>query len=593
MKCFYKIFFLIFLTCSLSIAFCQEEDSLRQIGLQYDSILNSDIDFLDILFYKHKNDILINNQGPYGSMAYYPTVRGILSNKTFVGKRFNSSLQDLQGIKPFTNIKYINASRKEQLFSVSHVQQFGKLVLLEFDYRRISSPGEYLNQEANFTGFDAAFNYKNRKDSYSFLFETSIKRNRNEENGGLTNPEDFQNQLFDSKINHTVNLTSSNLVLKDYSYQMEQRLKLFSLSNDSSKTRNVYLGMLNQYVSNERVFSDNDPLSEIYTNIFIDSVSTVDSIYHNKFITDLSLQTTFSGINISFLGSFERVNYSQLFGIDTSYNNIYTGLNAIYNQKKISSRLDVKYGLSGYRKGDVLTSLESNYFINDKTNILIDIGYYRTEPDLNYVFYTSNHFSWNNTSFKKQDVVKLNTTLQLKKWRTVIKVENKLLNNSLYFDSLALANQNNDLASISTFSIAKDYSLSNFHFRTVLKYQITSDRIIFPLPNIVGRQLMYYEKSVFKKALKIQLGFGLSYTSDYYGYAYMPALTEFYVQDHTLLGSYPNFDVFINTHLKRAQIFLKYEHVNSGSRLDRAYSVLNYPLLGRSFKFGISWNLFD
>jgi hypothetical protein len=73
----------------------------------------------------------------------------------------------------------------------------------------------------------------------------------------------------------------------------------------------------------------------------------------------------------------------------------------------------------------------------------------------------------------------------------------------------------------------------------------------------------------------------------------MPAIDEFYVQNHTKVGDYPRLDVFINSQLKRAQIFLKYEHINSGSNLSKAYTVPGYPLMNRSLKFGVSWNLFD
>jgi hypothetical protein len=116
---------------------------------------------------------------------------------------------------------------------------------------------------------------------------------------------------------------------------------------------------------------------------------------------------------------------------------------------------------------------------------------------------------------------------------------------------------------------------------------------LFPLPEIIVRQVLYYQKYIFKGALKFQFGVGFSYATDYYGYAYMPATNEFYVQENTELGNYPKIDVFINTHLKRAQIFLKYEHVNAGRSLQKSYIAPGYPPMSKSLKFGVSWNLFD
>ncbi len=169
----------------------------------------------------------------------------------------------------------------------------------------------------------------------------------------------------------------------------------------------------------------------------------------------------------------------------------------------------------------------------------------------------------------------------------------KFENNTLYFDSLAISGQDKNTASISSFSLAKDYKLLNFYFRTAFIYQLTSNQILFPLPEMIGRQVAYYQKYIFKGALKFQMGAGVSYSTGYYGYAYMPALTEFYVQNNTKLGYYPKLDVFINIHLKRAQLFLKYEHFNAGKSLHKSYAVSGYPPMSKSLKFGISWNLFD
>ncbi|MCB9361353.1 MAG: hypothetical protein H6588_08630, partial [Flavobacteriales bacterium] len=59
------------------------------------------------------------------------------------------------------------------------------------------------------------------------------------------------------------------------------------------------------------------------------------------------------------------------------------------------------------------------------------------------------------------------------------------------------------------------------------------------------------------------------------------------------IGAYPYVDFFISTHLKRAQVFFKWEHINAGMS---GYSYLltpTTPAHDRSFKFGVSWNMFD
>ncbi|NQX99169.1 MAG: hypothetical protein HRT73_15020, partial [Flavobacteriales bacterium] len=244
------------------------------------------------------------------------------------------------------------------------------------------------------------------------------------------------------------------------------------------------------------------------------------------------------------------------------------------------------------RENDLESEMMLSYG-KDKYKLTVGATYFLNEPDLKFINYTSNHFKWSNTFFEKQSTLGFNVIFKLKELQLEFKAESKLLNNTLFYDSLAIANQDKNNASITSFSLAKDYKLLNFHFRTVFIYQITSDELLFPLPEIIGRQVLYYQKHIFKGNLQFQFGLGFSYSTDYLGYAYMPAINEFYVQQKTTLGYYPKIDVFINTHLKRAQIFLKYEHINAGGSLPKSYAVPGYPPMAKSLKFGVSWNMFD
>jgi len=247
------------------------------------------------------------------------------------------------------------------------------------------------------------------------------------------------------------------------------------------------------------------------------------------------------------------------------------GLRSTFNYKKIVNDFSFKYGISGYRKNDITTELKVVYPIKKDLDLSLNVGYHLSEPNLNFINYSSNHFRWNNSSFKKQTATNFNASLILKKWQLILSMNNKLLSNTLFFNELVTAEQNKGQEQISTFSLTKQYRVLNFHFRTSLKYQVTSDKFLFPLPDLIGRQVTYYEKSIFKKVLKVQIGFGVSYSTEYYGFAYSPALTEFHVQRENRLGNYPNVDVFINMHLKRAQLFLKYEHIRTCISADLSF----------------------
>jgi len=297
-------------------------------------------------------------------------------------------------------------------------------------------------------------------------------------------------------------------------------------------------------------------------------------------------------MSIELFGEYNQQEYFQSLGINNVYHDAYIGVAGYFKKEAVKINLVSKYDIDGYRSGDIESEFifsydQKKYSLNGGTH------YYLNEPDLKFVSYTANHFVWNNSSLEKQSILGFNVDFELKKLQIEFKAESKLVSNTLFYDSLSIASQDLKTSSISTFLLAKNYRLLNFYFRTAFIYQLSSDEVLFPLPKMIGRQVLYYQKYIFKGALKFQFGLGFSYSTEYLGYAYMPAINEFYVQEHTKLGYYPKVDVFINTHLKRAQIFLKYEHINAGGSLPKSYIAPGYPSLAKSLKFGVSWNMFD
>jgi hypothetical protein len=589
----FKILFSLFIIGFFCNVQAQNLDSLSVIDFKYDSLLRSDGDAMSTLFYKHQNDVLINNLGPYGSSFYYPTSFFLFKYKSLESPNiFNTKLYKLSGFRPYTNITFINASRREQQFSIKHVQEFGKLLYLDFYFMKSSSTGSYINQVANNTDFDVNLSYKSKKDNYDIKFSNQIFRNAHQVNGGLFNVNDYENELSDDALNYSVNLNNSNAFLKKYTYQLEQRLDLFHLESDSIQVNKIYLKHKISYSNQQKVFFDNDPLSNIYSDLHLDSISTIDSVYNNSISNTGFIGFKTNKFSIELFGQYDQKEYIQSFGISSVYHNSYLGFLGSLKNKSLLIDVIGKYGVNGFRKDDFESELIFNY---NKGKFIIDggVSYFLNQADLKFVSYVSNHFIWNNPDFKKQSVLGVNFNFTLKKQQLEFNAESKILNNTLYYDSLAFAAQDDESQYISTFSLAKNYKLLNFYFRTAFIYQITSDKHLFPLPDMIGRQVLYYQKYIFKGALKFQFGVGVSYTTGYYGYAYMPATNEFYVQENTVLGYYPKVDVFINTHLKRAQIFLKYEHVNAGNSLQKSYVAPGYPPMSKSLKFGVSWNLFD
>jgi hypothetical protein len=110
---------------------------------------------------------------------------------------------------------------------------------------------------------------------------------------------------------------------------------------------------------------------------------------------------------------------------------------------------------------------------------------------------------------------------------------------------------------------------------------------------MVLRTSIYYRNYVFKKALLLDIGLDVFYNTAYKAPNYMPATGQFYIQQTTSVGNYPYIDLFIDAQIKKARIFLKIEHVNSGLFGQTYLQYPNHPMNDRAFKLGINWRFFN
>jgi hypothetical protein len=90
----------------------------------------------------------------------------------------------------------------------------------------------------------------------------------------------------------------------------------------------------------------------------------------------------------------------------------------------------------------------------------------------------------------------------------------------------------------------------------------------------------------------LQLGFDIKYNSSIYGYAYMPALGAFYLQNYGKTGNYPNAGFYGVVKIKRLRGFVKISNFNS-TFMPHSYLLYKIPENPLSFNFGISWEFYD
>jgi len=587
---------ILFLFFSSSFAIKAQELDSVQTNNEYKALLFNDKDFLDVLFYKHFNNMYINNLGTYGSSYYYATTYlNDNQNTIFAPVDLKNRLLALNGFRPFTNVTWINASRREQILSINHIQKFGKVADFHLSYKRISSPGDYINQEVNDNDLRGDFNFYTPNKLYQGKLFINFRTQEKQENGGLNDINDFKKDSIERRELFKVNINKSYYQTRTIDFGINQRVNIVAKDIDSTKTQTVFIGLNNHVSSTRREYFDFNSNSPIYDTTYFDTTFTQwkDSTHLNTFFNRFSVGFSSSSFTSEPYFRYQSYRYHQYLGIDSLFSSSYVGGLFSYAKPQLNIFTDFNYGINGYNQNDVNANLTANYTKQDKYDVKLQVLFQLNEPDVYLKTFSSNHFKWENYEFSKQQQTFIGSEFYINSWDVKLMANAKLLSNLIYFDTLALPAQQKQNETISTFMAEKGYRLRNVHFRTALLYQLTSDRYILPMPNMVARQIIYYENRIFKKAMKIRIGANVTYSTKYYAHAFMPSISQFYAQNTTKIGDYPFVDFFLSTHLKRAQIFVKWEHFNAGFSELNYLATPNMPFLDRSFKFGVSWNMFD
>lgn len=155
--------------------------------------------------------------------------------------------------------------------------------------------------------------------------------------------------------------------------------------------------------------------------------------------------------------------------------------------------------------------------------------------------------------------------------------------------------QKSGAISLFTVSLSQDFKLGPLHWDNVITYQKSSDNDVIPLPDINIYSNLYLRFKI-ARVLKCDLGADIRYFTKYYAPDYSPALGQYAVQTGNVrvkTGNYPLVNAYANFHLKRTRFFVMMSHVNGGSGSKEYFLTPHYPLNGRIFRFGLSWNFFN
>ena len=523
---------------------------------------------------------------------------------------------------PFTQLNYFNGggrTKSEDLLDVWHVQNIRPYWSAGFRYNIISGLGAYSYQKSKTYNLSFFSSYELKRVAISFFINQNVGHYT--ENGGIQDLYFLRDTTLDSQLIPT-NLVSEprNNFYNFNLYTLGQynigKGKEIVTQRDSARTDTTIVYPMKAVLSfnvqdNQYKFKEKSVETSFFPNTYIDSMSNADIVNNKRFEITTKLIVNehpkykylpgiYAGLNFKYLNYHQRINIDQ----DTTTNDFgsskYTGTYLTAGTFNVDTNslfnFDIwaAYCLFGDYNTDYNLQGEITQYLNRGKNssVTINASLENKTPNPFYELYMGNHNIWKN-NFGKIHSYQLQGKYRNIRRRTEVGIALNNTKGYIYLDTTAMPRQYDGNLMIFTAWVKQNFRLGNFYFDQKVYYQVSNKEDILALPQIALYSHNYYQNRLFKRVLGLQFGIDVFYTTKFYADAYMPSIMQFYNQRKEKIGNYPKMDVFLTLNIKRADIFVKYDHFNEFFGNRNYLSATNYAIGPATVKFGLRWNFFD
>ncbi len=510
---------------------------------------------------------------------------------------------------PYSKLDYVMGSAKEQRLMVIHSQQIRKGLTVALNARFANAPGYYERQRTFYTGVTANVSYFTPGNRYGVIAAYLHDRFSIYENGGLKYDTVFSDNIESKRKTILVNLDeavnrykSDGLMIQHFFNLQKSQIREVDSTGLPLKTRRFDAGRFVhtfRYNRNSVAFEDNttDTLSlpgGVFISRFTYDTSALVHFENNLVYSNIEPDTSSRAFPLQYAFGIKQI-HDRIF--NDTYSRVFSHLVPFGTLRGIIAgktffTTSGSIHLGDYNNGDFDLSGEFYQFIGRKNDYRLWLSARNglIHPDYFYQRYLSGHFNWEN-DFKAQGFQIGTAGIEIK--GIMMSASVTRVSNFVYLNNQSLPAQLSDGIGVVSFNFYKDLKLGRWIIGGHGTWQQTTNEAALKLPSIFARLTIGYNFNLFKNALRAQAGIDIRYNSAYYANAYNPELRSFYVQDLERYGNYPYGDVFVNFKVKRARIFVKYQHANAGLLGYTYMMVPGYPQADASLKFGVSWVFFD
>jgi len=563
----------------------------------------------------------------YNTLQYSLTDFSPYPEIGFKGKHFDymeaSDIRYYSVATPLTELFFNTTINKGQNVDSFITLNTSKNLNFSAAYRGLRSEGDYINQLVSAGNFRFTTSYFTTNRRYVLNAHFTFQDITNEENGGITTPENFESDDPDFKNRQRLQvfLTDAKSLLKGRRFFFDHAFRI----NPKDGNNNLYL--THQFNYEYKYFQYTQPtvLSTVTPTV---GPSRQVQRFGNSYVTsNINDETRFEKLynkvglayENSLLGKFNffvddyrsNYKYGRVIVVDSANfipDNLFLQINNVggqyeYQKNKWNGRFLYTRSITNQSLSDLDAKLRYN--LNEK--IQFDFRYRNTNklPNNNYNLYQSSYINYNwYNNFKNEKINQLSANV-FTPWLNA-EVQYSVLKDHLYFENVSTPIQTlaytqiinpaqyGNVINYLSIKVSKEFKFGDFGFDNTLLYQkVDQSDLILNVPDFVTRNTLYYSSYFFKKALYMQSGIVFNYFTKYYANDYNPVIGEFFVQNTKEIGGYPLFDVFVNARIRQTRFYLKAEHVNALFSKTDYYAAPNNPYRDFVLRFGLVWNFFQ
>ncbi len=538
----------------------------------------------------------LNNEGsPTENIIFHTTDIYSYERQKNVYEPYIYSQQNVkyyQNRKARTLFSYSNALNGNQFFTINFSKNLYKGLNLQTEYFVNYADGEFSNSQIMNQFFNFTLNYISPSGRYYNNLAFIHNRAYTQDNGGILNDSVFINQQYSKPNSYPTSLSQGWNKWKTSEYTFSQS---YRIENDKEHNNKIFnKGALKHNFSfgrYARLYNDENKTikDSLGSNILRNSL-----FWTNKFNSYYS--TIFIPISIG-------VNYDLLNFNDSLQNETYhlvsseikTGL--LYKKFNLDIHASLFLTDESY-KNDYQISIIPKYFFGDSKQenkklsnkfVFAEVFLQKCQPDYIFKHYLVENLYWDNnvnkTSAKRLSLgVNLNNQIIVK--ANYINVEN------LYFLTYSNTIRKGN-TSLFLLQIQNDFSCGKWRLKGSWNLQKVENENVLHLPVVAITQGFAYSFNWMKGKLKSQVGVDANYFSSYNADTYNTLTGMYCYQTDREIGNYIFADVYLNINIERFCLFVMLQHPYSGLINHKYFSSPLYPAEGFTFRYGLSWKLFD